>query len=77
MKEEHNARRQQKSAAAAAVQDRIAKQKAEADAKNRDKVQKADTDRLHILEAAEKEFQTRFNHFQAGPITPFIQRDSS
>ena len=65
LKEVRNARKQQRLAAAAAIENRIVEQKASGKAKNCDKKHQAEAKTLQTLEAGEKEFWKRYNQFQA------------
>lgn len=65
MKEVRNAKKQEKLATDAAMQDRIAAQKAQSEAKKRNKVDKAAAKALKALETVEKEEEKRFSEFQA------------
>ena len=63
---ERQARLAQKEAAAEAARQRIADQKARAEADSRTRALQAETERLQALEAAEQEYQARYEYYQVG-----------
>lgn len=67
MNEERHARQQQKELAAEQAEQRVAAQRAQAEEEIRQKALQAETERLQTIEAAEKEFDTRYRYFQVLP----------
>ena len=64
LSEERQAKLAQKEAAAEAARQRIADQKARAEADSRTRALQAETERLQALEAAEQEYQARYEYYQ-------------
>ena len=64
LSEERQAKLAQKEAAAEAARHRIADQKARAEADSRTRALQAETERLQALEAAEQEYQARYEYYQ-------------